>query len=161
MIPGGTTKYGIDQASHPGVDVANLTQDQAVAIYHQEWLAHNLDALPDKLAIAAFDVWGEWWPRGPVAPACVQRGDASRIPSGAGWGLGACLDRRAQRLHYRLRWRRSYRCSSRSGTAGLRSWPRTPRARSSWLAGTSGTPISKVTLRHDRSDPKGADRGTL
>jgi lysozyme family protein len=55
--PGGTTKYGIDQASHPGVDVANLTQDQAVAIYRQEWNAHNLDALPDKLAIAAFDVW--------------------------------------------------------------------------------------------------------
>ncbi len=54
---GSTTRYGIDQTSHPSVDVANLTRDQAVQIYRNEWDAHNLDALPDKLAIIAFDVW--------------------------------------------------------------------------------------------------------
>jgi len=54
---GGVTKYGIDQASHPGVDVANLTRDEAVAIYAQEWEQHGLDALPDLIAIAMFDVW--------------------------------------------------------------------------------------------------------
>lgn len=55
---GGLTKYGIDQAGNPGVDVANLTRDQAIVIYHlRYWSAHNLDSLPDKLAIAAFDVW--------------------------------------------------------------------------------------------------------
>jgi lysozyme family protein len=55
---GGLTKYGIDQAGNPGVDIANLTKEQAIAIYRRRyWDAHNLDALPDKLAICAFDVW--------------------------------------------------------------------------------------------------------
>ncbi len=54
---GGVTKYGIDQASHPHVDVANLTKEQAVEIYHQEWLLHRCDLLPPKLAVADFDVW--------------------------------------------------------------------------------------------------------
>lgn len=31
--PGGVTKYGIAQAYHPGVDVRNLTEDGAKAIY--------------------------------------------------------------------------------------------------------------------------------
>ena len=54
---GGVTKYGIDAASHPGVDVANLTRDEAIAIYQKEWQAHDMDAVPDKLAVAMFDVW--------------------------------------------------------------------------------------------------------
>lgn len=54
---GGVTKYGIDQASHPEVKVADLTYDQAVAIYWQEWLLHRLDLLPANLAIALFDVY--------------------------------------------------------------------------------------------------------
>jgi len=55
---GGLTKYGIDQASNPGVDIANLTQDQAIQIYwNHYWNAHNLDSLPEKLAICCFDVW--------------------------------------------------------------------------------------------------------
>ena len=54
---GGLTKFGIDQSSHPNVDIAALDKAGAVEIYHDEWRAHNLDALPDKLAIAAFDVW--------------------------------------------------------------------------------------------------------
>jgi lysozyme family protein len=54
---GGVTKYGIDSASHPDVDVASLTEAAAVAIYHGEWLEHDLDALPEKLAVAAMDVW--------------------------------------------------------------------------------------------------------
>lgn len=54
---GGVTKYGIDQSSHPDVDVAHLTRNQAIAIYAREWQQHGLDALPDQLAIACFDVW--------------------------------------------------------------------------------------------------------
>ena len=54
---GGVTKYGIDASSHPGVDIANLTRDQAIAIYHDEWMWRNMDALPEKLSIAMFDVW--------------------------------------------------------------------------------------------------------
>ncbi len=44
--PGGCTKYGIDKASHPGVDVANLTEPQAREIYWQEWQAARADDMP-------------------------------------------------------------------------------------------------------------------
>jgi lysozyme family protein len=54
---GGATKYGIDAASHPGVNIDALTRPAAIAIYHTEWLSHNLDALPAKLAICCEDVW--------------------------------------------------------------------------------------------------------
>ena len=54
---GGLTKYGVDQRAHPGVDIAALDLDSALAIYWDEWQEHKLDQLPDKLAIAAFDVW--------------------------------------------------------------------------------------------------------
>jgi lysozyme family protein len=54
---GGATKYGIDAAGHPGIDVPHLTRDGAIAIYWKEWSLRNMDALPAKLAICAFDVW--------------------------------------------------------------------------------------------------------
>lgn len=54
---GGLTKFGIDQSSHPAIDIASLDKDAAVEIYHDEWERHRLDLLPDKIAIAAFDVW--------------------------------------------------------------------------------------------------------
>ncbi len=54
---GGLTKYGIDHASHPNVDVANLTRDGAIAIYWREWTFRRLEDLPELLAIAMFDVW--------------------------------------------------------------------------------------------------------
>ena len=54
---GGVTKYGIDASSHPGVDVADLTREQAITIYWQEWNFRDMDSLPERLAIACFDVW--------------------------------------------------------------------------------------------------------
>jgi lysozyme family protein len=54
---GGLTKYGIDIASHPGVDVKDLDLAGASAIYYKLWEEKNLDTLPEKLAICAFDVW--------------------------------------------------------------------------------------------------------
>jgi len=55
--PGGVTRYGIDAASHPGIDIANLTRAGAIDIYADLWRDHNLDLLPSELAICAFDVW--------------------------------------------------------------------------------------------------------
>jgi lysozyme family protein len=53
---GGLTKYGIDSRSHPGVDVRNLTHDQAADIYHRDYyLASRAAELPDGLAHAHFD----------------------------------------------------------------------------------------------------------
>ena len=46
--PGGLTKFGIDQRSHPSVDIRSLTKEVASAIYHRDyWLpvrAHELSA---------------------------------------------------------------------------------------------------------------------
>ena len=53
---GGCTKYGIDAADHPGVDIAGLTLDQAVEIYRAgEWTECRCDALPVGLDAAVFD----------------------------------------------------------------------------------------------------------
>jgi len=54
---GGLTKYGIDQKSHPGVDIAHLSKEQAVAMYHKTWTDHDLDKVPDKVGIAMFDAY--------------------------------------------------------------------------------------------------------
>ena len=53
---GGCTKFGIDAASHPGVDIPNLTLVQATAIYRDcEWAHCRCDALPAHLDTAIFD----------------------------------------------------------------------------------------------------------
>lgn len=44
---GGLTKWGIDQRSHPSLDIKNLTQAQAEEIYWREyWLPIAADTLP-------------------------------------------------------------------------------------------------------------------
>lgn len=54
--PGGTTRYGIDQRSHPHVDVAHLDLAGALAIYHvDEWTAIHGDELPVDVALVTFD----------------------------------------------------------------------------------------------------------
>jgi hypothetical protein len=54
--PGGETKYGIAKASHPNVDIANLTREQATQIYYKEyWLPIGGDALPQPIALVVFD----------------------------------------------------------------------------------------------------------
>jgi len=45
--PGGATKFGIDQRSHPKLDIRNLTLDDARQIYWDEtWTANSADSLP-------------------------------------------------------------------------------------------------------------------
>lgn len=54
--PGGTTKFGIDQRSHPEVDIERLTVDRARQIYALSyWGAVHAEALPLGLGEAAFD----------------------------------------------------------------------------------------------------------
>lgn len=61
---GGVTKYGIDKESHPNVDVANLTQNDAFSIYLNEFHAVRwsddpvtpaLSCFPGNSAFAFFD----------------------------------------------------------------------------------------------------------
>lgn len=59
LVPGdngGATKFGIDQASHPDVDVAKLTLDQATDIYRDSyWVPSRAAELPWPLNLAHFD----------------------------------------------------------------------------------------------------------
>lgn len=52
-----TTKYGIDQRSHPDVDIKNLTREQAEAIYrHDYWNKVKADKLPEPLDMVVMDI---------------------------------------------------------------------------------------------------------
>lgn len=54
--PGGLTKFGIAAASHPGVDIATLTRDQAIAIYRSDyWDTNCCGEMPWLVAMAVFD----------------------------------------------------------------------------------------------------------
>ena len=54
--PGGETNFGISKASYPDVDIANLTLDQAKAIYFRDyWTPVHGDDLPPPLALLVFD----------------------------------------------------------------------------------------------------------
>ncbi|MHB9878303.1 glycosyl hydrolase 108 family protein [Pacificimonas sp. ICDLI1SI03] len=53
---GGLTKFGISQNAYPDLDIANLTREQAVALFKQDyWDAIGADRLAPDLAAAAFD----------------------------------------------------------------------------------------------------------
>jgi lysozyme family protein len=55
--PGGETNFGISKAAYPDVDIANLTRDDAIDIYHQDyWLHPRIDQLPDSVAGKVFDM---------------------------------------------------------------------------------------------------------
>lgn len=54
--PGGATKYGIDQASHPNVNIRNLTDQQARQIYWSEWQARGIEKMPPKVGEVYFDI---------------------------------------------------------------------------------------------------------
>lgn len=54
--PGGATKFGVSQRSYPNVNIAQLTLDQAKAIYRSDfWAKIQGDSLPPPLAFMAFD----------------------------------------------------------------------------------------------------------
>jgi len=50
------TKYGISAAAYPTLDIANLTEAEAEAIYLQDyWTPIQGDSLPEALALVVFD----------------------------------------------------------------------------------------------------------
>lgn len=55
--PGGATKYGIDQRSHPKENIRALTEDRAKEIYWDEyWQANRCEKMVHPLGEAFFDV---------------------------------------------------------------------------------------------------------
>jgi|GEM_PF-1167975 len=57
---GGVTKYGIAQKYHPGIDVKNMTRDQAKELLRAEyWKRYGLHLIRDKaLAVKTFTLSG-------------------------------------------------------------------------------------------------------
>jgi lysozyme family protein len=53
--PGGATKYGIDQRSHPKVNIANLTEGEAISIYWNEWIKDGCEYLSIPIDWVFFD----------------------------------------------------------------------------------------------------------
>lgn len=54
--PGGETKYGISRRVYPALDIANLTEERAAAIYRRDyWNACRCDELPPDIAVLVFD----------------------------------------------------------------------------------------------------------
>lgn len=53
--PGGATKFGIDQRSHPSVNIRMLTKDQALGIYWQEWQQNGCEAKGSPFAEVFFN----------------------------------------------------------------------------------------------------------
>lgn len=54
--PGGLTKFGISKRSYPNLDIANLTYDQAQAIYFRDyWIPIRASSLPKQLDLYVFD----------------------------------------------------------------------------------------------------------
>ena len=53
---GGVTSFGISKRAFPGLDVENLTKEQAVEIYRKEyWDRCKCDSLPGRVALVVFD----------------------------------------------------------------------------------------------------------
>jgi lysozyme family protein len=70
--PGGETKWGISKRSYPDVDIANLSRDDAAAIYERDfWNKLRCSELPDAVGRMCFQSAvnvGAW-----VAARCLQR----------------------------------------------------------------------------------------
>lgn len=56
--PGGETKYGISKRSYPGLDIKNLTIEDASSIYYNDyWLKLNIDGINNEdLKLQLFDM---------------------------------------------------------------------------------------------------------
>lgn len=53
--PGGYTRWGIDQRSHPKIDVKNLTYEGAIEIYWSEWLENAIEHFDAKMGEVFFN----------------------------------------------------------------------------------------------------------
>ena len=54
--PGGETKFGISKRAYPDLDIANLTLEQAKAVYERDyWKRARCDELPPNIAYLVFD----------------------------------------------------------------------------------------------------------
>ena len=55
--PGGETNFGISKRAFPDLDIKNLTEEDAIEIYHKEyWKPAGVEDLPERLWAIYFDM---------------------------------------------------------------------------------------------------------
>lgn len=70
--PGGATNFGISKRSYPDLDIANLTELDAKAIYRRDWWdRYGYENLPPFIAVKVFDLSVNMGPG--AAHRCLQR----------------------------------------------------------------------------------------
>lgn len=108
---GGKTKFGISQRQYPLLNIAALTQETAVEIYHRDyWLAYQCDQLPESFACFLFDAVVNHRPRTAVRflqNALRVEADGHIGPKTLGAARTATLDCEAE--SYALAWCQTYR----------------------------------------------------
>jgi len=78
--PGGATKFGIDQRSHPEVNIRTLTEAQATEIYWNDyWLKIGADKLPTPYAEVMFNCAVNMGPGRAREFDAEAKGDANRF----------------------------------------------------------------------------------
>jgi lysozyme family protein len=53
--PGGLTNFGICQREYPNLDIRNLSEDDAIAIYRRDYWRPYMDMMPYTIAAKLFD----------------------------------------------------------------------------------------------------------
>lgn len=77
--PGGLTKWGIASRENPGVNVAALTRDGAIAIYRAKYWSPEMQAAPPALALALLDCAVNQGPHAAHILATAARGDLDML----------------------------------------------------------------------------------
>ena len=137
--PGGATKFGIDQRSHPYLDIKTLTKKGAEQIYLAEFGKSFAQHLPSPISFAYFDFAvnaGEG-----QAAKCLQRALGVRVDGKPGKVTqGAVADMLERGEHGKLLGRLSaqrelfYLNLSHTQPKMIKGWLRRAKAMNSWAA---------------------------
>lgn len=78
--PGGETKWGIAARYHPDLNIKELTLEEAIDIYYEEyWVVANCNAFPASLAVSLFDSAVNTGPARAVGFLKASQGDPSEL----------------------------------------------------------------------------------
>jgi len=78
--PGGETNFGISKRKYPNVDIKNLTDLGAVAIYRRDyWDRNSLDKFPSPYCVAVFDSYVQHRPTVVLDMLEFAQGDWKRL----------------------------------------------------------------------------------
>lgn len=140
--PGGTTKYGIDQRSHPHIDVATLSREEARVIYRAEkWDKFHCGEMKPPWDLVVFDSAvnpGEGW-----MPKALQKAVGAKVDGIIGpKTIKAVNEASVNELENFLRAREAY---YRARPAKLKGKPFRERYLEGWLNRTADLKATALT----------------